>query len=115
MYETRHTEPGNILITAEDGTLLREIPLPPGGARDAAEEQVRIANGQPLDFKPTFCSTSLEFPGQREDKIRLTIVAPENADPEDYHLRFDHPHSPGIAPGAAAGAHGEGRRRAFVA
>nr|WP_315437965.1 hypothetical protein [uncultured Pseudomonas sp.] len=87
MYETRHTEPGNILITAEDGTPLREIPLPPGSARDAAEERVRIANGQPLDFKPTFCSTSLEFPGQREDKIRLTIVAPENADPEDYHLR----------------------------
>lgn len=87
LYETRHTDPGKMLITAENGTLLREIRLPPGDLRNSAEDQVRIASGQPLEFKPKIYNAPFDLPVQRQDKIRLTIVAPANADSEDYHLQ----------------------------
>ena len=87
LYETRHTDPGKMLITAENGTLLREIRLPPGDPRNSAEDQIRIASGQPLEFKPKIYNAPFDLPVQRQDKIRLTIVAPANADHEDYHLQ----------------------------
>ncbi|RON84577.1 hypothetical protein [Pseudomonas fluorescens] len=87
LFETRHTEPGRMLITAEDGTPLKEIPLPPGSPRNLAEDQERIDSGQPLVFKPTPYNAPLDLPLQRQDRIRVTVVAPGNADPEDYHLK----------------------------
>lgn len=87
LYETRHTEPGRMLITAEDGTPLKEIPLPPGTPRNLAEDQARIDSGQPLVFKPTPYDAPLDLPLQRQDKICVTVVAPGNADPTDYRLQ----------------------------
>ncbi|WP_025112755.1 hypothetical protein [Pseudomonas sp. H1h] len=87
LHETRHTDAGRMLITAEDGTVLSEILLPPGSPRDLAEDQARIASGQPLVFKPIQYDAPFDLPLQRLDKIRVTVVAPANADPEDYHLK----------------------------
>lgn len=87
LFETRHTEPGRMLITTEDGTPLKEIPLPPGTPRNLAEDQARIDSGQPLVFKPTPYDAPLDLPLQRQDRICVTVVAPRNADPEDYHLK----------------------------
>ncbi|WP_338799855.1 hypothetical protein V9L13_14325 [Pseudomonas sp. RSB 5.4] len=87
LYETRHTEPGRMLICAGDGALLKEIPLPPGSPRNLAEDQARIDSGQPLVFKPTAYNAPLDLPLQRQEQIRFTVVAPRNADPEDYHLK----------------------------
>lgn len=87
LYETRHTEPGRMLITTKDGTPLKEIPLSPGTPRNLAEDQARIDSGQPLVFKPTPYDAPLDLPLQRQDRICVTVVAPRNADPEDYHLK----------------------------
>jgi hypothetical protein len=87
LYETRHTEAGRMVIHAENGDLLKEIPLPPGSPRNLEEDQARLANGQPLVFKPFEYNASFDLPLQRLDKIRVTVVAPDNADPDDYHLR----------------------------
>ena len=87
LYETRHTEPARLIITREDGEQLREIPLPPGSPRDLAQDQARIDAGQPLEFKPISYNEPFDLPLQRQQKIRVSVVAPRNTDPEDYHLK----------------------------
>lgn len=87
LYETRHTDAARLLVTAADGSPLAEIQLPPGSPRDLAEDQARIDSGQPLDFRPISYNAPLDLPLQRHQRIRITVVAPRNVDPEDYHLR----------------------------
>jgi hypothetical protein len=84
LYETRHTEAGRMMFTDEGGTTLREIPLPPGSPRNLEEDQARITQGLPLEFRPLKYNAELDLPLQRQDKIRVTVVAPGN-DPEDYN------------------------------
>ncbi|HGM5550126.1 TPA: collagen binding domain-containing protein [Pseudomonas putida] len=85
LYETRHTEAGRMIFTDESGATLREIPLPPGSPRNLEEDQARITQGLPLEFRPLEYNAELDLPLQRQDKIRVTVVAPGNADPEDYN------------------------------
>jgi hypothetical protein len=87
LYETRHAEAGQMLITAEDGTVLREISLPPASPRELAEDQASVASRPPLVFEPIEYNAPFDLPLQRLDKIRVTVVAPANADPDDYHLK----------------------------
>ncbi|WP_285373527.1 hypothetical protein [Pseudomonas sp. lyk4-TYG-107] len=82
LYETRHTEAGRMMFTDEGGTILREIPLPPGSPRNLEEDQARITQGLPLEFRPLKYNAELDLPLQRQDKIYVTVVAPGN-DPED--------------------------------
>ncbi|MEN5042719.1 hypothetical protein [Pseudomonas koreensis] len=84
LYETRHTEAGRMIFTDDSGTTLREIPLPPGSPRNLEEDQARITRGLPLEFRPLKYNAELDLPLQRQDKIRVTVVAPGN-DPEDYN------------------------------
>ncbi|WP_330207708.1 hypothetical protein [Pseudomonas sp. AM14(2022)] len=84
LYETRHTEAGRMIFTDESGATLREIPLPPGSPRNLAKNQVRVTRRQPLEFRPLKYNAELDLPLQRQDKIRVTVVAPGN-DPEDYN------------------------------
>jgi len=84
LYETRHTEAGRMMFTDEGGTTLREIPLPPGSPRNLEEDQARITQGLPLEFRPLKYNAELDLPLQRQDKIYVTVVAPGN-DPEDYN------------------------------
>ncbi|MFJ4248494.1 hypothetical protein [Pseudomonas sp. NPDC089741] len=88
LYETRHAEAGRMLITAEDGTVLREISLPPASPRELAEDQASVASRPPLVFEPIEYNAPFDLPLQRLDKIRVTVVAPANADPDDYHQRI---------------------------
>lgn len=85
LYETRHTEAGRMIFTDDSGATLREIPLPPGSPRNLEEDQARITQGLPLEFRPLKYNAELDLPLQRQDKIRVTVVAPGNADPEDYN------------------------------
>ncbi|MFJ5257735.1 collagen binding domain-containing protein [Pseudomonas sp. NPDC088414] len=87
LYETRHTEAGRMIFTDESGITLKEIPLPPGSVRNLEEDQARITLGLPLEFRPIKYNAALDLPLQRQDRIRVTVVAPGNADPEDYHLK----------------------------
>jgi len=87
LCETRHTEPGRMLITDENENLLKEIELEPSSARDLEKHLARIASKKPLVFKPIEYNVPFDLPLQRLDKVRLTIVAPRNADPQDYHLK----------------------------
>ncbi|MGB8921059.1 MAG: hypothetical protein WCC61_06020 [Pseudomonas sp.] len=87
LYETRHAEAGQMLITAEDGTVLREISLPPASPRELAEDQASVASRPPLVFEPIEYNAPFDLPLQRLDKIHVTVVAPANADPDDYHLK----------------------------
>ncbi|WP_247841381.1 hypothetical protein [Pseudomonas sp. MWU12-3103b] len=85
LYETRHTEAGRMIFTDDSGATLREIPLPPGSPRNLEEDQARISQGLPLEFRPLKYNAELDLPLQRQDKIRVTVVAPGNADPEGYN------------------------------
>ncbi|WP_445181173.1 hypothetical protein [Pseudomonas sp. McL0111] len=87
LYETRHTDPALLLITDAEGALLREIQLPPGSPRNLEEDKARIDSGQPLVFEPISYSAPFDLPLQRQDKIRVSVVAPYNADPSDYQLK----------------------------
>jgi len=84
LHETRHIEAGRMIFTDESGATLREIPLPPGSPRNHEEDQARITQGLPLEFRPLKYNAVFDPPLQRQDKIRVTVVAPGNADPEDY-------------------------------
>lgn len=87
LYETRHTEPALLLVTDAEGALLREIQLPPGSPRNLEEDKARIDSGQPLVFEPISYRAPFDLPLQRLDKIRVSVVAPYNADPNDYQLK----------------------------
>ena len=94
LYETRHTEPGRLVVSIDGQSDELEIPLPPGEPRDTKED-----NGKPLVFKPISYEVSLTLPFNGQDTLNVSVFSPAN-NPADYtsqvcitriklHLRLD--------------------------
>ncbi|WP_223490709.1 hypothetical protein [Pseudomonas sp. A-RE-19] len=78
LCETRHTESGKLVVSIDGQTEELEILLPPGEPRDAEEDQARLKNGQPLDFKPISYETDLALPFNGQDTIIISVFSPSN-------------------------------------
>ncbi|WLH13857.1 hypothetical protein PSH58_05760 [Pseudomonas hefeiensis] len=83
LCETRHTEPGRLVISSDKQPQEQEIPLPPGAARDAREDQARLRDGQPLDYIPIPYDVPLDLPFNAQDTLTVSIYSPRNAPDDD--------------------------------
>ena len=77
--ETRHTEAGMLKISIDGQQETLEIPLRPGASRDLEEDQARLRNGQPLDFKPIKYEVELALPFKAEGTLTVDVSSPANA------------------------------------
>ncbi|VVO78438.1 hypothetical protein [Pseudomonas fluorescens] len=77
--ETRHTEAGMLKISSDGQQETLEIPLRPGASRDVEEDQARLRNGQPLEFKPIKYEVELTLPFNAGDTLTVNVSSPANA------------------------------------
>lgn len=76
LCETRHTEPGRLLISSDKQPQEQEILLPPGPARDAQEDQARRRDGQPREYRPIPYNVPLDLPFNAQDILTVSIHSP---------------------------------------
>jgi hypothetical protein len=77
--ETRHTDAGTLKISIDGQQETLEILLPPGAPRDVEEDQARLRNGQPLEFKPIKYQVELALPFSAGDTLTVDVSSPANA------------------------------------
>ncbi|CAN7696219.1 Ig-like domain-containing protein [Pseudomonas brassicacearum] len=78
LCETRHTEPGRLLISSDKQPQEQEILLPPGPARDAQEDQARRRDGPPREYRPIPYNVPLDLPFNAQDILTVSIHSPRN-------------------------------------
>ena len=78
--ETRHIDAGTLKISIDGQQETLVIPLPPGASRDIGEDQARLRNGQPLEFKPIKYKVELvALPFSAGDTLTVDVSSPANA------------------------------------
>ncbi|MFJ2684810.1 hypothetical protein ACIOYV_13830 [Pseudomonas sp. NPDC087342] len=83
LCETRHSEPGRMVVALLGSPDEQVILLPRGNARDPVADQARLDAGLPLDLIPTHYREELTLPLKKDDVIRVSVFSPANQPGDD--------------------------------
>ncbi|MFG6207347.1 hypothetical protein [Pseudomonas retamae] len=82
--EMRHTSPGRLVVSLEDQPdVSLEIELQPSARRDSLEDQARLKNGQPLEFRPKRYDAVLDMAFEAGDNLVVSVFSPPNDSGDD--------------------------------